>query len=319
VRKTFPPAALASVAAFILLSPAAQLEAQPESLKKHFAGVDTYSSSALPAEPAPAAELYEPGDPMAGSRERPFVPPGMEEHYGMLSRVSVGSSISPFGIGANGAVILNEHADARVDTGWLFYNTGRVEISGVNAVGDFHLASMAAKVDWYPTRSVWRLSPGVLLYNGNQVTATLALRGGTNFSLNGTNYWSANANPVTGATPLGGNVKLGLHRQTPAFTVSGGFGRYVPHSHRHWSFPTEFGVAFTGAPTLDVKVSGWACRDKQQTQCSNIADPANPVGLEFQQNLNTALTKWRHDLSAVHIYPILSTAFMYSFDLPGSR
>ena len=243
----------------------------------------------------------------------------MEEHYGMLSRMSVGSSISPWGIGANGAVILTEYFDARLNTGWFFYNTGHVEVSGVNAVGDFHFASMEMKLDWYPTKSMWRISPGMLFYNGNAASAHLELNAGTSFSINGTDYWSAHANPVTGATPLNGDVTFGLHKHTPAFTIAGGFGKYVPHSHRHWSFPTEFGVAFTGSPTLKVNLQGWVCSDKQQTQCSNIADPANPVGIEFQNNLHTAVAKWQRSLNSVDIYPIFSTAFMYSFDLPGGR
>jgi hypothetical protein len=194
-----------------------------------------------------------------------------------------------------------------------------MEVSGVNVDGDFHLASAAVKLDWYPTKSMWRLSPGMLFYNGNRASAKLDLSGGTNFSINGKDYWSANTNPATGATPISGDVRIGLHSHTPAFTISGGFGKYVPHSHRHWSFPTEFGVAFTGPPSLDVKLSGWACTDKKQTQCSDIGDISNPVGQQFQSNLNTALTKWRGELGNVEIYPIFSTAFMYSFDLPGGR
>jgi hypothetical protein len=216
-------------------------------------------------------------------------------------------------------VILNEHVDARVDTSWFFYNTGRMEVSGVNVNGDFHFASAAAKLDWYPTKSMWRLSPGMLFYNGNQASARIDLRGGTNFNINGTDYWSSTENAATGATPITGDVRIGLHTRTPAFTVSGGFGKFVPHSRRHWSFPTEFGVAFTGPPSLDVTLSGWACTDKKETQCTDIGDTTNPVGSAFQSNLNTALTKWRHELNSVQIYPIFSTAFMYSFNLPGSR
>ena len=321
MRKSFLVSALRFAWAFVILIPSLPSKAQLASPVSHSpaeptSGLQPFSSSALPSEPAPAWATADPADP-SPKHEDPFVPPGMVEHYGFLSRMSVGSGLSPFGIGAKGAVILNEHVDARLDTSWFWYNTGRIEISGVDAVGDFHLASMAAKLDWYPTNSVWRLSPGLLFYNGNRASATLDLTGGTNFTVNGKDYWSASANPVTGATPLQGDVKLGLHTDTPAFTISGGFGRFVPHSHRHWSFPSEIGVAFTGPPTLNVNLSGWVCTDKKQTHCSNIDDPSNPVGIEFQNNLNTALAKWRHDLDRVHIYPIFSTAFMYSFNLRG--
>jgi hypothetical protein len=243
----------------------------------------------------------------------------MVEHFGLLSRMSIGSGLSPYGIGVKGAVILSEYADARVDSSWFFYNTGHIEIDGVNVVGDFHLGTLGTALDWYPTKSVWRLSPGVLFYDGNRISANLNMNGGTNISVNGKDYWTATANPATGATPLTGKVDLGLHSHTPAFTATAGFGNFVPRSHRHWSFPSEFGVAFAGPPTLNVALSGWVCTDRQQTQCTDVADQSNPVGAEFQNNLNAALKKWRHSLDSVNIYPVFSVSFMYSFDLPAGR
>jgi hypothetical protein len=321
VRKTLVVTALCCTWALVALGSASQSNAQFNSAASSSPAGGTaefqpFSSSAFSAS---GSALPEPPDPSPAGREQPFTPPGMEEHFGFLSRMSVGSGLSPFGIGAKATVILSEYADARLDTSWFFYNTGRVEISGVNAVGDFHLASMALKLDWYPTKSVWRLSPGMVFYNGNRASATLDLTGGTDISINGKDYWSATENPATGATPLTGNVNLGLHSEPVAFTISGGFGKFVPHSHRHWSFPSEIGVAFTGPPTLDVKLAGWVCTDKAQKHCSDIDDPSNPVGIQFQNNLDTALAKWRHNLDKVHIYPIFSTAFIYSFDLPRGR
>lgn len=243
----------------------------------------------------------------------------MQEHFGFLSRFAIGSGISPGGIGAKGVVILGEPIDARVDSSWFFYNTGHIEVNGFNVNGDFHLGTLGASLDWYPTKSVWRLSPGLLFYDGNRLSADINLNGGTKVTIDGTEYYSATANPVTGATPLTGKADLGLHSHTPAFTATGGFGRFIPRSHRHWSFPSEFGVAFAGPPTLNVAVSGWVCQDKQQTQCSNVSDTSTPVGKAFQDSLQNALVKWRHNLDVVHIYPIFSFSFMYSFDLPAGR
>lgn len=97
-----------------------------------------------------------------------------------------------------------------------------------------------------------------------------------------------------------------MNRRQPEFTVSGGFGRFVPHSGRHWSFPSEFGAVFMGAPTVNVNLTGWACLDAKQTQCSDIADPTNPVAIQFNDSLQKTLTKWRNGLSAWKIYPIFS-------------
>jgi hypothetical protein len=289
----------------------AQFNAAGGSSPAHDTGeFQPFSSSAFSASDS---ALPEPPDPSPAGREQPFTPPGMEEHYGFLSRMSIGSGISPYGIGVKGAVILSEYADARVDSSWFFYNTGHVEIGGVNAQGDFHLATLGAALDWYPTKSVWRISPGLYFYDGNRISADLNLSGGTDISINGKDYFSSTADPLTG------KVDLGLHSHTPAFTITGGFGKFIPHSKRHWSFPSEFGVAFAGPPTLNVAVSGSVCTDKRQTHCSAVDDPTNPVGIQFQNNLDTALAKWRHNLDYVHIYPIFSFSFMYSFDLPRGR
>lgn len=266
--------------------------------------------------PASEMALPDPPDPSPAGREQPFTPPDMQVHYGRFSRMGVGSGISLLGIGIKGAVILGERLDARVDGDIYFHTTGRFEINGFNVNANFHLDTISAKLDWYPTNSVWRITPGVMLFNGNSVGANIVITGGTSFSIDGKTYYSASANPVTGATPVNGTVRIGLTPRKPAFTISGGFGKVIPRSRRHWSFPTDFGVAFSGSPTIDVNLAGWVCTNNKQTDCSNIADPANPVGIAFNQNFQSALARWRHSAQQVSIYPIFSAGVMYSFDMP---
>jgi hypothetical protein len=177
------------------------------------------------------------------------------------------------------------------------------------------MMSAAAALDWYPFGSVFRLSPGVLFVNGNRVTVNTELAPGTSINLGGHDYYSAKANAVTGATPLNGVAKLGLNTTKPAFTVTGGFGKFIPRSNRHWSFPSEFGVAFTGAPSIAVSVAGWACLDAHETNCSDVGNPKNPVAIEFNRDLQTRLTKLRRNLDKVQIYPIFSTSVVYSFNI----
>lgn len=270
------------------------------------------NSSAVTSESA----LPDPPEPSLAGRERPFTPPDMQVHYGKFSRMGVGSSISLLGIGVKGAVILAERLDGRVEGDFFFHTTGRFEVEGFNVNANFHLDTLSAKLDWYPTNSVWRITPGVMLFNGNSLSANILITGGTSFSMNGTSYYSATANPATGATPVSGKVAIGPTPRKPAFTISGGFGKVIPRSRRHWSFPSEFGVAFSGSPTVDVNLAGWVCTDRQQTKCSNVADPSNPVGMQFNQNFQSALARWRRDAGEVSIYPIFSGGVMYSFDMP---
>jgi len=54
--------------------------------------------------------------------------------------------------------------------------------------------------------------------------------------------------------------------------------------------------------------------DQAQTQCSNVADPANPVAVQFNNQLQTTLTKWRKGLSGLQVYPLFSYSVVYSFN-----
>jgi hypothetical protein len=265
------------------------------------------ANPALPEAPDPAAA--------GGSTERYDATPGGVKHQAPFSRMGIGADVSPLGIGIKSAIVLNDYFDARLMGNFFNYNSARFEIEGFSTNANLHLASAAAALDWYPFNSVWRLSPGLMFYNGNQLSVAANIVPGTSFTLNGQTFYSATANAVTGRTPLAGSGVLGLNTIKPAATLSFGFGKFVPRSNRHWSFPAEFGVAYTGAPSANVNVSGWACTDYAQTQCSNLSNPANPVAIQFNNALQTELTKWRKDLAKVRIYPLFSYSVVYSFNI----
>jgi hypothetical protein len=237
------------------------------------------------------------------------------EHQQPFSRIGIGGDISPLGVGFKSAIILTEKLDARLMGNFFKFETGRFELEGFNVDARLDLASAAASVDWYPLNSVWRVSVGTLLLNRNQVSASTQIVPGTKFSLDSQTFYAASANSVPGATPLTGSGVLGLNTRRPALTLSGGFGKFIPRSNRHWSFPAEFGVAFTGAPTLNVNTAGWVCLDKAQTECGSINDPTNPAAIQFNSALQATLTKWRKDLSSFTIYPLVSYSAVYSFNI----
>jgi hypothetical protein len=263
------------------------------------------SEAALPAAPEPAG----------GGGDHYEVAPAATWYQAPFSRVGIGADISPLGIGIKGAIVLNHYFDARVMGNFFGLDTGRFEVDGFNVDAKLHMASAAAALDWYPFNSVWRFSPGVMFFNGNQLSGVGTITPGTSFTLENQTYYSATANAATGATPLIGTGALGLHRHNPAATATFGFGKFIPRSDRHWSFPSEFGVVFTGAPTINVNVTGWACLDAQQTQCSNVGDPKNPIAIDFNNNLQERLDKWRKDLDKVSVYPIFSYSVVYSFNI----
>jgi hypothetical protein len=272
----------------------------------------TNSTPALPSAPDPATPASLPAD-------HPVEPYPTNFFYLPFSRVGIGGDVSPLGIGVKGALLLNTVFDARLMQNFFSYSSGRFELSNVNVNASLRLRSTAAAFDWYPFRSVWRFSAGALFLNGNQIAGTTRIASGTSFKLNGQTFYSADPTKVPGAAPITGSGLLGIHTHNPALTLSGGFGRFIPRSERHWSFPSEFGVAFTGPPTVNLNMDGWACLDQKETQCGNVSDASNPVAIQFNNAVQTRLTKLRQSLNSIQIYPLFSYSAVYSFDIRTPR
>jgi hypothetical protein len=230
---------------------------------------------------------------------------------GPLTHIGFGAGISPLGVQVQAATNLTGHLNLRA-TGSFFNYTDNFTTNGFTANAKLNLASAGVAVDVYPFHKGFRLSPGVLFYNQNQLTAGTTVAAGTSFTLDGTTYYSANPNAVTGATPIVGTGALGLNTTKPAFTMTVGWGNTARGDH-HFSFPVDVGAAFIGAPSVNIGLSGWACADQAQTQCSNIADPTNPIATELQTNLAAQVAKWTSDLNPLKTYPILSVGVAYSF------
>lgn len=230
-----------------------------------------------------------------------------------LSRIGFGAGLSPLGIELQAATNLTTHFNLR-GTGDIFNYTTNFTSNGINASAKLSLASARASLDVYPFRFPLRISPGILFYNQNQLTAGTNVAAGTSFTLNNSTYYSANANAATGATPVTGNGILGLNTNKPAFSLTAGWGNMVAPIG-HWSFPVEVGVAFIGAPTVNVNLTGWACYDEAQTECTDISNPTNPIAVAIQSNLTAQVAKWTSDLNPLKTYPIVSAGVAYSFHI----
>jgi hypothetical protein len=109
---------------------------------------------------------------------------------------------------------------------------------------------------------------------------------------------------------VAGTGTFGLHSQTPAFTMTTGWGNVIPRNGGHFSFPVEVGVAFIGSPAVNVALtSGQACNAQGQN-CVNVAtDPT------LQANLQAQITKYKSNLDPLKTYPIVSFGVAYSFSV----
>ncbi len=110
-----------------------------------------------------------------------------------FSRLAVGASVSPFGPGLQVTSYVASVINLR-GSGNLFRYSTNLTTNGFNANAQLHFASAGLSADIYPFRNGFRVSPGVLVYNGNRLNATSTVAGGTSFTLNGDTYYSANAN-----------------------------------------------------------------------------------------------------------------------------
>lgn len=224
-----------------------------------------------------------------------------------FSRVAFGGGISAMGINLQTAVVVNRHINLRAVGNFLNYSLSNVSVNGLQASGTINFATAGTSLDFYPfPRHGFRISPGAMFYNHNQVTASVVAPGSTSFTLDGTTYYSSQANPVTG---IG---SLGLNKQNPVFTITTGVGNMIPRNGKHFSFPFEIGAALIGTPNLNMALtSGQVCQNPQGTMnCVNVVGDS-----QLNSNLQAQVSKYQTDLNPLRFYPIFSFGAAYSFGL----
>ena len=248
-----------------------------------------------------------------------------EVHMKPFSKLALGGGVGVMGVNMQAATNLNRYLNLRGSGNIFNYSVsnisvngsssdGSISTNGLNLDGKVNMATAGVSLDFYPfpTHGL-RLSPGVLLYNQNQISANATEAAGNSFTLNGNSYYSATANAITGAAPLNVAANLGLNTRKQALTLTTGWGNMISRKGGHWSFPFEIGAAFTGTPSLNVGLTGWACIDQAQTECSSVADITNPIGAAVQSDLSAQVSKWKSDLDPLKVYPIFSYGVSYSF------
>jgi hypothetical protein len=139
-----------------------------------------------------------------------------------FSRLGIGVKLSLLGVGVEAATPLSVRSNLRAGFNLFSYDRGFNE-DGIAYAGQLRFRSVEAHYDWFPFRGNFHVSPGVLVYNGNQMTANAAVPGGNTFTLNNTSYTSDPADPVTGSG------KVDFIKAGPMFTV--GWGNLGDDAH----------------------------------------------------------------------------------------
>ena len=234
---------------------------------------------------------------LAGGNEA-ALPPSHKSGKSSSFTLGVGVKVSTLGLGIEAAVPLGRHLNLRAGFNGFDYNR-KFANNGIPYDGTLRFRSVEALVDIFPFGGGFHISPGFLVYNGNQITANALVPGGNTFTLNGVPLVSSPLNPVTGT----GTVLL--NKTAPM--IRWGFGNLVPRKS-HFSFHIEGGIVFQGSPKAKLNLVGTACDPVAVLLCFNVAtDPTIQSNIQAQQN------KINNDLKVMKYYPAFSMGFSYRF------
>jgi hypothetical protein len=230
---------------------------------------------------------------LAGGAEAPPTPEGSSR-----PGVAIAFKSSSLGLGVESGVSMTRFLDIRggFDT---FSFSPTFSANGIHYNGTLRLRSAQALVDLKPFSDWFHISPGMMIYNGNQITAKANVPGGQTFSLGGVDFRS---NPLN---PINGTGQMTFKKAAPM--VLFGFGTLVPHKH-HFTFYNDIGVVFQGEPKTVLNLAGSACDPVTGLACVNAAtDPT------IQTQVTAEQTKINNDTKIAKYYPVFSLGFGFRF------
>jgi hypothetical protein len=248
-------------------------------------GVLATTSAIAHAQPALAEQ--QPGGTVAPSRSP------------APARFGVAGRISTLGVGVDFGVPVMERATFRVAVnqfGW----SHDFEDGGFDIAAKLKMRSLVAQWDWYPFNGGFHVSPGLMLYNGIQIEATMTASTNQPFSLGDETFISAPSNPMRG------EVAAKFRRVAP--TIAVGWGNLIPRTTtRRWSIPVELGIVATRSPAATWSLRGSACW-VDGTHCRDLASDAS-----LQNDIADEQAEMNNDLKPLKFLPIISVGFSYKF------
>lgn len=213
-----------------------------------------------------------------------------------FTKWSLSLEVNSLGPGFALSTPLGSHFDLRGGANLFGLGPG-FEVDGLHYSSDLKLRSVNLRLDWFPWRRNFHISPGIL-YHNNNLTAVTRVPPGQHFELGDEAFTNSINDPVHG------EARLEFPRRVaPMVTI--GFHNLLPGDHRHFFMPLEFGAAFTGASKIKMDLNGTAC---QSDGCFTFAE--NPDAL---RSLHQEIEKINDNLSDVPIYPIVSIGIGYRF------
>jgi|SRR6187402_2723364 len=211
-------------------------------------------------------------------------------------RSAISLTASTLGVGLEISTPIGRYVGLRAGGHGLAFS-GDFTSNGVPFSARLNQTSATFQVDVSPFGGRFRISPGLMVYNGVHASARAFIAPGQKIDLGSDTYTSSAAAPITGDASFrfGGNF-------SPMVTM--GWSNLL-HSSR-FAIPLEFGAVFTGKPKFVLNFAGFAC--DQNNHCANLETDA-----EAQRNVNEERATWQDNLNKVPIIPLVSIGFAYRF------
>jgi len=221
---------------------------------------------------------------------------------------AIGGFVGTTGFGGEAAMRLLSNLNVR-GGGEYFTYSGTFTNNGMNIAPTIEMGETFATLDWFPFHNGFRISPGVMINNLDNMSAKVNVPAGQQFSIGtgaANTYYSSSTNPLYGSA----NLSFPAHGYR--FTI--GHGNMIPlRRNKYVTFPFEFGIVYFNSPTINLNFGGVVCQDQAQTMCSN-ADPT--VQEEFNTSVANEQAKLQRDdfnQTYAHFYPILKFGVAVKF------
>ena len=215
------------------------------------------------------------------------------------SNAGAAFTVSTLGFGADVAVPVSETVNVRGGFS-AFSLSHEFDNDGITLDARLTLRSVSAHLDWFPLGGGFHVSPGVMLYNGNEATADARVPSGNTFDLGDASLISDPSSPVTGTAAV-------TFRSRVAPSVRVGWGNIVPRGNRRWSIPFELGAVFARSPRAALSLGGSACASNG-TNCRSVATDA-----QLQADVQEEQNQLNDDLDLLKVIPVISIGFSVKF------
>lgn len=177
----------------------------------------------------------------------------------------------------------------------FFAFTDPFSIDGVGYDARLRLQSSQTTLDWF--MGGFHISPGFLYFQSG-MTAPASVGPGRTFVLGTQTFLNSVDDPVTGSSSV-------IYPRKFAPLLLFGYGNLLPRTGQHLSLPIEVGVAYTGAPLINVALNGTAC---VTDGCVNFSQNA-----DAQKFLKQEIQILNEDLKHYPVFPIATVGLAYRF------